>query len=95
MQLNLFEDVENRQKSIEFVVKRLVKSEPSRKSMRSAIKENDRKELIKLFQQSIRKRSFSYIDGYGFLRGVVTDKEQSYKVTARELADMALKIYRK
>lgn len=97
MQLSLFEDVTDRHKGVEFVVKRIINSDSIRDYIKQAIKENDRNKLIKLFQESINTFGFACPQGYTWsFNGVLTDKyNQEYKITAKELADTALKIYRR
>jgi len=93
MQLNMFEDNTQKHDAIAFVTKELLRSEPRKKEMWSAIKENNRSHLIELLQESMKDRAFSYVDSYEFVLGTITIDGKEYKVTARDLADMALKIY--
>src|SRR5690625_2245674 len=101
MQMSLFEEVDIRQTRIEFVVKSIVRSDSIRNYIKDAIKNNDRQELIKLFDESIRTygfggKGFDGIESWSWSLGVLRDMQGDvkYKITARELADTALKIYR-
>lgn len=95
MQLNLFEDITNKQMATEYVTRHIIQSDSIRDRIKQAIKDNDRNKLIKLFQESINTFGFGIPDGYSWHSGTVEDKpsNKSYKVTARELADTALEIY--
>jgi len=96
VQLSLFEDIGIRQEGIEFVTKRIIHSDSIRNFIKQAIKDNDRKELIKLFNESIRTYGFSGPDYWSWSMGELEtpDKEETFIVTATELADMAFKIYK-
>ncbi|HLR69444.1 MAG TPA: hypothetical protein VK105_20345 [Virgibacillus sp.] len=96
MQLSLFEDVDIKQEGIEFVTNRIIQSDSIRNYIKQAIEDNDRQELIKLFNESIRTFGFSGPDCWSwFMGGLETpNRKQRFKITARELADMALKIYK-
>jgi len=96
VQLSLFEDIDIRQEGVEFVTKRIIKSDSIRNFIKQAIKDNDRKELIRLFDESIRAYGFSGPNYWSWSMGelVTPDKEETFIVTATELADMAFKIYK-
>jgi len=94
MQLNLFEDVTNKQMAVEYVTRRIIQSDSIRDRIKQAIKDNDRTELIELFQESINTFGFGEPNGHSWSRGIATIDNEEYKITARDLADMALKIYR-
>jgi len=96
VQLSLFEDIDIRQEGIEFVTKRIIQSDSIRNFIKQAIKDNDRKELIKLFNESISSYGFSGPNYWSWSMGglVTPDKEETFKVTATELADMAFKMYK-
>lgn len=96
MQLNLFEDIDNRQVGIEHVAKVIMRSDSIRKSIKKAIENHDRKELVKLFQLSINTFGFGGPTGYSWSLGILNDKDnnETYEVNARELADAAFRIRR-
>ena len=96
MQLSLFEDVAIRQEGIEFVTRRIIRADSIRREIKQAIKDNDRKELVNLFNESIRAYGFAGPNCWFWSLGKLTtpDKTETFEVTARELADMALKLYR-
>jgi len=93
MQLNLFEDVDNRQTGIEYVTKVIMRSDSIRGYIKTAIDENDRPKLVKLFQESINTFGFGFTD-YSWHLGKLEDSQsgETYEVNARELADMALRL---
>ena len=93
MQLDFFNDVTNKTTAIEYVTRRIVQSDSIRDRLKQVIKDNDRNELIKLFQESINTFGFGEPNGYSWSRGIATINSEEYKITARELADVALKIY--
>lgn len=93
MQLDFFNDVTNKATAIEYVTRVIVQSDSIRDRIKQAIRDNDRNELIKLFQESINTFGFGEPNGYSWSGGVATIDNVEYKITARELADMALKIY--
>jgi len=97
VQLSLFEDIDIRQKGVECVVKRIMKSYSMRGYIRDAVKDNDRNELIKLFKESISNYGTSHVVGYSWCSGELKDREsgETYKITAIELADTALMISNK
>ncbi len=96
MQLSLFEDVDIKQQGIEFVTNRIIQSDSIRGEIKQAIQDNDRKELIKLFKKSISTYGFGGPDCWRWSMGELDtpDREETFKVTARELSDMALKKYK-
>lgn len=96
MQLSLFEDVDIKQQGIEFVTNRIIQSDSIRGEIKQAIQDNDRQELIKLFNESIRTFGFSGPGCWSWSMGELEtpNRKQIFKITARELADMALKIYK-
>ena len=93
MQLDFFNDVTNKTTAIEYVTRRIIQSDSIRDRIKQAISDNDRNELIKLFQESINTFGFGEPNGYSWSRGTATINSEEYKITARELADVALKIY--
>lgn len=93
MQLSLFEDVTNNYIATEYVTRHIIHSDSVRNYIKQAINDNNRNELIKLFQESINTYGFGEPNGYMWCRGLATIDNEEYKITARELADMALKIY--
>lgn len=93
MQLDLFNDVTNKITAIEYVTRVIVQSDSIRGQIKQAIKDNDRNELIKLFQESINTFGFGEPNGYLWSQGIATIDNEEYKITARDLADMALRIY--
>ncbi len=94
MQLDLFNDITNKATAIEYVTRRIIQSDSIRGQIKQAIKDNDRNELIKLFQKSINTFGFGEPNGYSWSGGIATIDNEEYKITARDLADMALKVYR-
>ena len=93
MQLDFFNDITNKQMAVEYVTRRIIQSDSIRDRLKQAIKDNDRNELIKLFQESINTFGFGEPNGHSWSRGIATIDNEEYKITARDLADMALKIY--
>lgn len=94
MQLSLFEEIDIRQEGVEFVAKRIMQSDSIRGYIKQAIKHNDKSKLTKLFNESIRTFGFAGLGcwSWGFGNLKTPDGKQKFKITARELADMALKI---
>lgn len=93
MQLTLFDDVTEKEKGVEYVVRSIIRSDSTRSSIKNAMQNNDRSELIKLFQQSIKTYGFGnteFMWGSSRLRDRLGDKV--YEITARELSDTALKL---
>lgn len=93
MQLDFFNDITNKTTAIEYVTRRIVQSASIRGQIKKAIKDNNRTELIKLFQESINTFGFGEPNGYSWSGGIATIDNEEYKITARDLANMALKIY--
>ena len=99
MQLSLFDETDVRQTRVEFVAKTIIHSDSIRNYIKQAIENNDRRELIKLFNDSIRSYGFGgrEYDGKSWFwsLGTLRDgNDEEYKISARELADAALKIYK-
>lgn len=95
MQLSLFDEViDSRQEGIEFVIRIIVHSDSTRSDIKQAIKNSNKRELIKLFNESIRTFGFSGPNYWGWHSGELTtpDRNQTFEVTADELADTALKM---
>lgn len=95
MQLSLFEDVDARAEDVEDLLLVIVRTDSLRGEMREQIMNNDRQALIKTFQESIRTFGFAFPGGLSWTAGTLENEETGavYEVTARELADTALRIY--
>ena len=94
MQLNLFEDINIKQEGIEYVAEMIIKCDSIRGFIKQAIINNDKKELVKLFNESIRTFGFSGPNMWSWGMGTLEtpDRTQKFKVTAEELADAAIKL---
>lgn len=95
-----FEDVNSEKKRILFVVKQIVRSDSIRGLIVDAVRSNNRRETIKLFDESVRTYGFGGVEmdgvgccswGRGILR--VSGESEEYKITATELADALLDDY--
>ncbi len=95
MQLSLFEDVDARAEDVEDLLLVICRTSSLRGQIKEQVMNNDRPELIKTFQESIRTYGFSFPGGLSWVLGTLENRETGavYKVTARELADTALRIY--
>lgn len=99
-QLSLFEDVNPEKERILFVANQIIRSDSLRGLIIEAVRNNDRRETIKLFDESVRTYGFGGVemDGVGCFswgRGIlrVSGESEEQKITATELADALLGAY--
>lgn len=98
MQLDLFGETDVLHDRIKFVASQIIYSDSIRTKIKQAIKENDRNELIKLFDKSIRTYGFGGYDRHkttwSWSRGTLKGSNgEEHKITARQLTDISLALW--